>query len=41
MVIPWLGFGLTALLDEAEPTSRAKYVEFVSVMNPREMIGQL
>ena len=28
MVIPWLGFPLSALLKTAEPTSRAKYVRF-------------
>ena len=40
MVIPWRGFPLAALLKEAQPTSRAKYVEFVSVLRPQEMIGQ-
>ena len=40
MVIPWRGFPLAALLKEAQPTSRAKYVEFVSVVRPQEMIGQ-
>jgi len=40
MVIPWRGFSLARLLALARPTSRAKYVEFVSVLRPREMIGQ-
>ena len=40
MVIPWRGFALAALLREAQPTSRAKYVELVSVVRPQEMIGQ-
>jgi sulfoxide reductase catalytic subunit YedY len=40
MVIPWRGFELAALLKLAGPTSRAKYVEFVSVLRPQEMIGQ-
>ena len=40
MVIPWRGFPLAALLNECMPTSRAKFVEFVSVLRPQEMIGQ-
>jgi len=40
MVIPWRGFALAELLKEALPTSRAKFVEFVSVLRPQEMIGQ-
>ena len=40
MVIPWRGFSLAALLKAAMPNSRAKYVEFTSVLRPREMIGQ-
>jgi sulfoxide reductase catalytic subunit YedY len=40
MVIPWRGFALANLLKEAVPTSRAKFVEFVSVLRPQQMIGQ-
>lgn len=40
MVIPWNGFSLCQLLKDAQPTSRAKYVEFVSLKRPSEMIGQ-
>jgi methionine sulfoxide reductase catalytic subunit len=40
MVIPWRGFPLAALLKECMPNSRAKFVEFVSVLRPSEMIGQ-
>jgi methionine sulfoxide reductase catalytic subunit len=40
MVVPWRGFPLAALLTECAPTSRAKYVEFTSVLRPQEMIGQ-
>ena len=40
MVIPWRGFELAGLLKECQPTSRAKFVEFVSVLRPQEMIGQ-
>jgi len=40
MVVPWNGFPLCRLIDRARPTSRAKYVEFVSLKRPSEMIGQ-
>ncbi len=40
MVIPWLGFPLSKLLAEVEPTSDAKYVRFETVYNPDEMPGQ-
>lgn len=40
MVIPWNGFPLCQLLSQTRPTSRAKYVEFVSLLRPKEMIGQ-
>jgi sulfoxide reductase catalytic subunit YedY len=40
MAIPWCGFPLTELLRLAQPTSRAKFVEFVSVLRPEQMPGQ-
>ena len=40
MVIPWRGFVLGELLKLAVPTSRARFVEFGSVLRPGEMIGQ-
>lgn len=40
MVIPWLGIPLCKLLKKAGPTSRARYVEFISLHRPEEMIGQ-
>lgn len=40
MVVPWTGFSLCELLKQAKPTSAAKYVEFVSLHRPEEMIGQ-
>ncbi len=33
MVIPWQGFPLASLLKEVEPTSAAKYVHFVTLMD--------
>lgn len=40
MVIPWLGFSLAALLKEAEPLSRAKFVRFETLYDPKQMPGQ-
>jgi sulfoxide reductase catalytic subunit YedY len=40
MVVPWLGFPLGELLKRFEPTSRAKYVAFKTVLRPKEMPGQ-
>lgn len=31
MVVPWIGFPLAKLLKKVDPTSKAKYVEFVSI----------
>ena len=39
MVIPWVGFSLQALLRQIEPLGSAKYVEFVSHMDPSAMPG--
>jgi sulfoxide reductase catalytic subunit YedY len=40
MVIPWLGFPLGELLKSVEPTSRAKYVAFTTLLDPEQMPGQ-
>ena len=40
MVIPWVGFPLSKLLAEVEPTSAAKYVRFETTFQPDEMPGQ-
>ena len=40
MVIPWIGFPLSKLLKEVEPTSEAKYVRFETVTRPDEMPGE-
>jgi sulfoxide reductase catalytic subunit YedY len=40
MVVPWRGMPLADLLKPCLPTSRARFVEFVSVFRPDEMIGQ-
>lgn len=40
MVIPWLGFSLASLVKQFNPTSKAKYVEFVTLQDPDQMPGQ-
>ena len=40
MVIPWLGYSLSNLLKAVEPTGNAKYVEYITLLNPAQMPGQ-
>ena len=40
MVIPWIGFPLSALLADVEPRSSAKYVRFETLYDPEQMPGQ-
>ena len=40
MVIPWRGVPLADVLARFEPTSRAKYVAFTTVLRPEQMPGQ-
>jgi methionine sulfoxide reductase catalytic subunit len=40
MVIPWVGLPLATIIKRAEPTSRAKYVEFTTLHDPKQMPGQ-
>jgi methionine sulfoxide reductase catalytic subunit len=40
MVIPWVGFPLNSLVKLAEPTGNAKYIQFVTLQDPKRMPGQ-
>jgi sulfoxide reductase catalytic subunit YedY len=40
MVIPWLGFPLADLIEKLEPLGSAKYVEFQTLMDPKQMPGE-
>lgn len=40
MVVPWIGFPLSKLLNAVEPNSRAKYVEFISIEDTKNLPGQ-
>ena len=39
MVIPWVGIPLATLINRFEPTSRAQYVEFETLVDPEMMPG--
>ncbi len=40
MVIPWLGYPLAHLIKQAQPTGKAKYVEFTTLLDTKQMPGQ-
>ena len=35
MVIPWVGYSLSEFIKECEPLSKAKYVQFLSLLRPQ------
>ena len=39
MVIPWVGFSLSKLLDLVEPLNAAKYVAFETLLDPQAHAG--
>jgi sulfoxide reductase catalytic subunit YedY len=40
MVVPWMGIPLGRLIDRLEPTGKARFVEFTTLLDPRQMPGQ-
>jgi sulfoxide reductase catalytic subunit YedY len=40
MVIPWVGFPLADFIKRVGPTSRARFVEFTTLLDARQMPGQ-
>jgi len=40
MVIPWIGYPLASLMKRVGPTSKAKFVEFTSLLDPQQFPGQ-
>jgi sulfoxide reductase catalytic subunit YedY len=40
MVVPWVGIPLKTVIDRFEPTSKAKFVEFTTLLDPKQMPGQ-
>jgi len=39
MVIPWVGYSLSALIKKVEPTGNAKFVEFTTLADSKQMPG--
>ncbi len=39
MVIPWIGYSLSHLIKASEPQGSAKYIEFISLADPKQMPG--
>jgi sulfoxide reductase catalytic subunit YedY len=40
MVVPWVGLPLAAFVKRFEPTSRAKFVSFETLLDPEQLPGQ-
>jgi len=40
MVLPWIGYPLAALLKRVEPTGKARYVEFTTLLDPSQFPAQ-
>lgn len=40
MVIPWIGFPLSALINDVQPTANAKFIQFVTLYDPTRLPGQ-
>jgi methionine sulfoxide reductase catalytic subunit len=40
MVIPWVGYPLSKLLQQVQPLGKAKYVEFTTLLDPQQMPGE-
>ena len=40
IVVPWIGYSLSTLLKQVEPLPKAKYVEFTTLMDAKQMPGE-
>lgn len=40
IVVPWIGFSLSELIKRANPTSKASFVEFTTILDMTQMPGQ-
>src|SRR6266478_1890702 len=40
IVVPWVGFSLSELIKRAEPLGKAKFVEFTTIYDMKQMPGQ-
>src|SRR5690349_2872350 len=39
VVIPWVGYSLSNIIKQAEPTSKAKFVAFETLYDPKQMLS--
>jgi sulfoxide reductase catalytic subunit YedY len=40
IVVPWVGFSLSELIKRAQPLGKAKFVQFTTLLDPKQMPGQ-
>ncbi|MFQ5601913.1 MAG: protein-methionine-sulfoxide reductase catalytic subunit MsrP [bacterium] len=40
MVVPWTGFPFKKLIEEVQPTSKARYVRMLTFLRPQQAVGQ-
>jgi sulfoxide reductase catalytic subunit YedY len=40
IVVPWVGYSFSEFIKRAEPLGKAKYVEFTTIYDPKQMPGQ-
>jgi methionine sulfoxide reductase catalytic subunit len=40
IVVPWVGFSLSELIKRVNPTSKAKFIEFTTILDKTQMPGQ-
>src|ERR1700726_602219 len=40
IVVPWVGFSLSELIKRCDPSPKAKFVEFTTLLDPKQMPGQ-
>jgi methionine sulfoxide reductase catalytic subunit len=40
IVVPWVGFSLSELIKRADPLPKARFVEFTTLYDPKQMPGQ-
>src|SRR5271154_1656607 len=40
IVVPWVGFSLSELIKRADPLPKAKFVEFTTLYDPKQMPGE-
>jgi methionine sulfoxide reductase catalytic subunit len=39
IVVPWIGFSLSTLINKVQPTSKAQFVQFFTDLDPHQMPG--